>query len=76
VPTDFARQLERELAEAIAQEQIHYDNYVSMKEQRDRLAEASLFLADVAEKNTDDTDLWNAAIGKVRELAAVKGATQ
>ena len=69
----FAQQLERELAEAIAQEQIHYDNYVSMKEQRDRLAEASLFLADVAEKNTDDTDLWNAAIGKVRELAAVKG---
>jgi hypothetical protein len=34
-----------------------------------------LFLADVAEKNTDDTDLWNAAIGKVRELAAVKEGT-
>ena len=56
---DYCKQLERELAD--------------VTEQRDRLAEASLFLADVAEKNTDDTDLWNAAIGKVRELAAVKG---
>jgi hypothetical protein len=83
VPTDFARQLERELAEAKFDLQFRRELYAlqtkelgEAREQRDRLAEASLFLADVAEKNTDDTDLWNAAIGKVRELAAVKGATQ
>jgi len=38
VPADFARQLERELAEARQQETIHYDNYASMREHRDRLA--------------------------------------
>jgi hypothetical protein len=38
VPADFARQLERELAEARQQEKIHFDNYASMKEHRDRLA--------------------------------------
>lgn len=36
----FARQLERELAEARRQEKIHFDNCASIREQRDRLAEA------------------------------------
>jgi hypothetical protein len=86
---DYCKQLERELAiwkhevdllrdELAKADKALEDNistFIDLKEQRDRLAEASLFLADVAEKNTDDTDLWNAAIGKVRELAAVKKET-
>ena len=50
---------ERELAEA--------------REQRDRLADAALYLADLAEKNTNDGDLWKSAIENVRTLAAGKG---
>ena len=50
------------------------DDANQLREQRDRLAEAALFLADLAEKNTDDGDLWKSAFDKVRTLAAVKGA--
>ena len=101
--TDFARTLERELAEAIEQQNglaalvgtirqmlpLPLRNVSDLtppehsreigeaidaiREQRDRLVEAALFLADVAEKNTDDTDLWNQAIDKVRALAARDG---
>jgi TolA-binding protein len=45
----------------------------SVTEQRDRLAEAASRLADVAEENTDDGDLWQTVIANVRALAAVKG---
>ena len=38
----------------------------NMTAQRDRLAEAALYLADVAERNTDDTDLWQFSIANVR----------
>jgi len=43
------------------------------RQQRDTLAEASLRLADIAEQNTDDVDLWESAISEVRTLCALKG---
>lgn len=45
-----------------------------VRDQLDRLAEASLRLADIAEKNTDDTDLWETIIADVRSLAAKGGS--
>lgn len=43
--------------------------HVKTLDERDRLAETALFLADVAEKNTDDGYLWRSAIYNVRNLA-------
>jgi hypothetical protein len=40
VNSALARQLERELAESREQEKIHYDNFMSVQAERDRLAEA------------------------------------
>ena len=69
----LARELERELAEAIAQEDIHYDNYVSMKDQRDRLAEAMrAVLEDYANAGCISIE---AQEDVEAALAAVKGAT-
>jgi hypothetical protein len=42
-------------------------------EQRDSIAKAALYLADVAEKNTDDPDLWENAIATVKAIATLKG---
>ena len=80
VPVSKCVEIERELAESI--DELESNGLVLQKlqrerdeaiEQRDKLAAAALFLADVAEKNTDDTDLWNQAIDKVRALAARDG---
>jgi hypothetical protein len=60
VPVDFARQLERELAEARQQETIHCDNYASMKEHRDRLAA-------LIERNRQDFLARDIAWNKLRD---------
>jgi hypothetical protein len=57
VSVDAYHELQRELAEA--------------REQRDRLAEAASRLADVAEENTDDGDLWQTVIANVRALQSL-----
>jgi hypothetical protein len=60
VPADFARQLEREIAEARQQEKIHFDNYASMKEHRDRLAA-------LIERNRQDSLSSDIAWNKLRD---------
>jgi hypothetical protein len=72
VPIEFARQLERELAEARQQEKIHFDNCASMREQRDRLAEALEWLAGAAMVHRLDAE--DEGIQSVNALLeAVKG---
>jgi len=44
------------------------------REYSDRLAEAALRLAYVAEQNTDDGDLWQAVINHVRVLVTLNKA--
>lgn len=63
-------QLASELAESIAQEKIHYDNYVSMKDQRDRLAEALRYTLGIMED--DGYDIKWTEKGK-NALAVVEG---
>jgi hypothetical protein len=49
VRADFARKLERERVEARQQEQIHYDNLLSVQEDRDQWRECAELLAELAE---------------------------
>jgi hypothetical protein len=78
----YVQELERELAEAREEtirtrEFMDYgfakaqEELATVTAQRDRLAVAASRLADVAEENTDDGDLWQTVIANVRALQSL-----
>jgi hypothetical protein len=79
---DYAKTLQRERDEAREEtirtrEFMDYgfakaqEELATVTAQRDRLAVAASRLADVAEENTDDGDLWQTVIANVRALQSL-----
>jgi hypothetical protein len=66
--TDLARKLERERDEARQQEQIHYDNFLSMQKERDEARKQNSKLRDIAERVIEKIEQENWGIRQVSEF--------